>query len=65
MVWPDIDSLLRLLDDRDRAAIGPDDPTSWGIGRGLLTTDEVRRALLGGTVAVPAPELPTPTEETP
>jgi hypothetical protein len=47
---PDLDNLLRLLDERDSDAIGSGDPTFWGTGRGVLTTGEVRRALLGETV---------------
>lgn len=43
----DLDNLLRLLEERDDRAVQPGRPTSEGSGRGVLTTDEVRTALLG------------------
>lgn len=46
----DIDNLTNLLEHRDLDTIGPSDPTFWGGGRGVVTTDEVRRALLGDVV---------------
>ncbi len=51
MTAPDLDNLIRLLDERDADATPADAPTFWGTGRGVLTTDEVRAALLGRDVA--------------
>jgi hypothetical protein len=52
--FPDIPRLLELLADRDAQA-APTDAAELGAGRGLVTTDEVRRALLGEDVRGPGP----------
>lgn len=44
---PNVDNLIHLLEQRDLDTAAYDDLRGWSHGRGVVTTDEVRRALLG------------------
>ena len=42
-----MENLLALMEERDAEAVDLGGATFHGVGRGVLTTDEVRAALLG------------------